>query len=311
MKKNKNIQSYSTKGFIDTYSEDNEFADKLKQQIPSQESCVFFINRMEEAVKAIKFPKKGVRSNYFEIFLITQGYCNLEYNLQEINQTANQIRFSSPSSLSLVKEISEDIQGYYLFFDDDFIRLSNQMGFLSNLPFFFSSTYPLIELQEETLKHFYYLFEYLIKISKQVNYNVENKISSTYLTAILLESKEMFQEILFANNTSLASQRITQDFFNLLSKSTSYQSKTKDYAEKLNLSSKYFAKSIKITTGFPPSHFIKKSIVLEAKILLKETKDSISEIAYRLGFEDVSYFTRFFKKNTEQTPLAYRASLTS
>jgi AraC-like DNA-binding protein len=47
-------------------------------------------------------------------------------------------------------------------------------------------------------------------------------------------------------------------------------------------------------------------IVLEAKILLKQTSLTVSEIATRLGFEDISYFTRVFRKNSGMTPKLYR-----
>jgi len=47
---------------------------------------------------------------------------------------------------------------------------------------------------------------------------------------------------------------------------------------------------------------------LEAKRLLAHTNLSISEIAYRLNFQDNSYFGRFFKKYVKITPEAFRLS---
>jgi len=44
----------------------------------------------------------------------------------------------------------------------------------------------------------------------------------------------------------------------------------------------------------------------EAKVLLKQTEKTISEIAHELKFEDQSYFSRFFKKHTCVTPQEYR-----
>lgn len=306
MRKYKDIGIYSVKEFADTYFESNEFGAKLKQQIPQIDSCLFFINKMEDGVKAINFPKKRLRSNYFEIFFITQSYCILDYNLQEIHQKANQIRFSSPGSFSSIKEMSKDIQGYYLSFDEDFIRLVNNIDFLPNLSFFFSDVYPVVELDGQTLAHFTNILDYLLILSNQRNNQEKDKIISAYLTAFLLECKAIFTDTLFRNTENSSSYRITKNFFNLLFQDFSYTYKLKDYAEKLNISAKYLTKSVKKTTGFPPSYFVKKTTVLEAKIMLKETQESVSEIAYILGFEDVSYFIKFFKKHSGQTPATYR-----
>jgi AraC-like DNA-binding protein len=48
--------------------------------------------------------------------------------------------------------------------------------------------------------------------------------------------------------------------------------------------------------------------VQEAKILLRQTDWSISEIAYCLDFEQVAHFSTFFKKQTLMTPLGFRSS---
>jgi len=46
--------------------------------------------------------------------------------------------------------------------------------------------------------------------------------------------------------------------------------------------------------------------LLEAKRLLVHTNLSIKEIGGELGFEDPAYFVRYFKKNTETTPVEFR-----
>jgi AraC family transcriptional activator of pobA len=55
------------------------------------------------------------------------------------------------------------------------------------------------------------------------------------------------------------------------------------------------------------SELINDQIILESKRYLLATGDQIKEIAFHLGFEDISYFIRFFKKQTGYTPEAFRA----
>ena len=49
--------------------------------------------------------------------------------------------------------------------------------------------------------------------------------------------------------------------------------------------------------------------MIEAQRLLTHTSQSIKEIGFQLGFEDPSYFVRFFRKHTGQTPVAFREQL--
>jgi AraC family transcriptional activator of pobA len=49
-------------------------------------------------------------------------------------------------------------------------------------------------------------------------------------------------------------------------------------------------------------------VILEAKRCLLATSNQVNQTAYRLGYEDVSYFIRFFKKQTGYSPEAFRNS---
>lgn len=49
--------------------------------------------------------------------------------------------------------------------------------------------------------------------------------------------------------------------------------------------------------------------ITEAQLLLTDVSLTISEVSYRLNFDDKSYFTRVFKKKTGKTPVEFRKSL--
>jgi len=79
-----------------------------------------------------------------------------------------------------------------------------------------------------------------------------------------------------------------------------------EYAAALHLSTSYLNEAVKETTGFPVSFWIQQQIVLEAKRLLYYSQSSVKEIAHELGYEDHTYFMRFFKKAVGRTPLEFR-----
>jgi len=77
-------------------------------------------------------------------------------------------------------------------------------------------------------------------------------------------------------------------------------------AEKLNLSSRYLSDLLKQETGKTAIELIHLSLISEAKNLLQTDKRSISEIGYALGFENLPYFSKLFKKEVGISPTIYR-----
>ncbi len=65
----------------------------------------------------------------------------------------------------------------------------------------------------------------------------------------------------------------------------------------------------KHVTGKPAGELIRDRVILEARRLLVNTGTTIAEVASELEFEDNSYFSKFFKKYTGQTPEAFRKSI--
>jgi AraC-like DNA-binding protein len=78
------------------------------------------------------------------------------------------------------------------------------------------------------------------------------------------------------------------------------------YADLLHMSPYQLNAITKASVGKTVSDLINEQIILEAKRYLLATSEQVKEIADHLGFEDVSYFIRFFKKHTAQSPDAFR-----
>ncbi|MBL1375843.1 helix-turn-helix domain-containing protein [Zobellella iuensis] len=81
------------------------------------------------------------------------------------------------------------------------------------------------------------------------------------------------------------------------------------YAEELNLTGATLGRLCQEHLGMPPMAVINARLVLEAKRELAHSTMSIKEVAHELGFSDVGYFSRFFKKHTDLTPSDFRVSV--
>lgn len=97
-----------------------------------------------------------------------------------------------------------------------------------------------------------------------------------------------------------------EEFFELLERHVSNHKSVVEYAEMLKLSVYQLNKITKSTVGKTVSELIHEQLVLESKRTLLGTSNQVKDIAYSLGFDDVSYFIRFFKKSTGFSPEAFR-----
>lgn len=79
-----------------------------------------------------------------------------------------------------------------------------------------------------------------------------------------------------------------------------------EYADILNVYANYLNRTVKEITGKSTSILLYDRLLKEAIILLKHTNWTVSEIAFSLGFKDVSHFHHFFRKQTNATPSKYR-----
>jgi len=99
---------------------------------------------------------------------------------------------------------------------------------------------------------------------------------------------------------------LSMTFKQLLKENIGAYKSPADYAEMLHISAPYLNEVVKDMTGSTVSFWIRFTIVTEAKRLLYFTSLSVKQIAAGLGFEDHSYFSRLFYKETGMTALTFR-----
>jgi AraC-like DNA-binding protein len=102
------------------------------------------------------------------------------------------------------------------------------------------------------------------------------------------------------------STQITRQFKGLLQISYKIMKSPSAYAAALNISPAYLNEAVRETTGMPVSYWIQQEIIMEAKRMLYYTDVTVKEIAYALGYDDHTYFSRLFQKTTGMSALAFR-----
>lgn len=112
------------------------------------------------------------------------------------------------------------------------------------------------------------------------------------------------------NNDILdTSNAMVRQFRQLVSENYLTVRSVQEYADLIGISATHLRDSVKDITGYSPGQLIRQEIIFEAKRRLANTEATTAEIGYGLNFEDTSYFSRFFKRETGKSPSTYRKEI--
>lgn len=132
-----------------------------------------------------------------------------------------------------------------------------------------------------------------------------NGIVQSEINTLLLELERISCP---ANNLS-AVPEVLSKYQDLIDAGFKQDRQVGSYAVKLGISPNYLNVLARKYLGRSALELINDRVVLEAKRMLVETQYDISEIAFKLGFNELSYFSRFFRQHTGSTPLDFRISM--
>ncbi|MFL1684268.1 helix-turn-helix domain-containing protein [Coprobacter secundus] len=106
------------------------------------------------------------------------------------------------------------------------------------------------------------------------------------------------------------SEKIFYDFLDSLYIHYRRQRRVSFYADALSLTPRHLTTVIRQVSGRSAARWIEEYIVLEAQILLRNSPMAIKEIAYELGFNEQSLFSKYFSRVSGSSPESYRRSST-
>jgi len=149
-------------------------------------------------------------------------------------------------------------------------------------------------------------------LREQYNSNAEDafykQVTYTLLNTFLSLAAKAYSFTETDANAISRPMQITNEFKRLVARHFKIEKKPSYYASQLTISEIYLNEAVKKTTGFTVTHWILSEIILEAKRMLCHSTLNVKEIAYSLGYEDYTYFSRIFKKVTDTTPLDFRST---
>lgn len=203
----------------------------------------------------------------------------------------------------------EKTQGFVIIFNEYFI---DKHYFLSeniklNRLFNYHIETPILSKKELSKDNFIE-----IALALRSEYNFPNDFAKSELLGSLLHTlllkAERVKEVQSFSKVKHQWLISFNVFKKLLEKEYIQTRSSRYYASKLHISYKLLNEIVKTLTGKTVKAFIDDFVIIEIKRYLVSTSLSVKEISYKTGFEEPANMTKFFKKNTNITPLQFRVN---
>ena len=272
---------------------------------------VIDLNKATSSVDLIRF-------NYgiYALYLKLEKACDIKYGRQTYDYQEGTIVCFAPGQTAETNPTTDKVQvnAHGILFHPDLLRGTSLGKNIKKYTFFSYEVNEALHLSEEERS---IVMDCLKIIRMELEHGVD-KHSKTLLVnhiELLLNYCMRFYERQFITRGKTNRDVLTR-FENLLDEyfeSTIAEQDglptVKYFADKLCLSSNYFGDMFKKETGKSPQEYIQEKVIELAKERISGTADTVSQIAYSLGFQYPQHFCRLFKKRVGYTPSEYRAQI--
>jgi AraC-like DNA-binding protein len=269
----------------------------------------FNVFRLEPFVGSNAKPVPYRRRDYFKIMLVL-GNAKVNYADKIIEVQKQALTFSNPQIPYNWTQKERIHGGLFCVFTEAFFH---QYGNLNQYPIFQPNGTPVFELSDEQVNKVKSVYE---RMFEEINsdYVYKYDVLRTLVFELLHFAMKLQPSANLNKQQINASTRISSLFLELLERQFPIEEihprvnlrSAADFADQLNIHVNHLNRVVKETTQKTTSQLIGERILQEAKILLKHSVWNVSDIAYALGFTEVTHFNNFFKKHSELSPLKFR-----
>lgn len=243
------------------------------------------------------------KHDFYLVLFIASGSGIHNIDAKDYKVTDRRLFFVAPGQTHSWN-MDEQTLGYQLFFKANFI--TNHV-LMSEWPIFKQGNFPYIDVSVVQ-------YELIFNEINQLQQEIENK--EAYSTRILNHRLTIMLTLLsrwyhnqWSNHDILsAPHRLIERFSKLLESSYHIAGNVQFYADKLFVTPSYLNTITKRVLGQKVGVLIRERRLLEAKRMLAITTMDVQEIAFFLGYNELAYFSHFFKKHVGVSPSTFRNS---
>jgi len=250
------------------------------------------------------------RTGFYHIIWFKKGSPSLVIDFNPVQVKPNTIIFLPKDTVQRFDEKSKFEGKAILFTESFFCKSDNDLKFLRN-SILFNDLFSVakVEFQKSTE-----VFDNLLQLM-ELEFGTEREIYQSDILKNLLHNFLIISERERRKHNFTEIKRGAQldcvlHFKDLLEANYRKLRQVSNYSIKLSVTQKQLNQATSNILGKSPKKMIDDRVILEAKRLLAHTNMSIKSIGFDLGFDEPTNFAKYFRKQTNSTPIEFRAQFT-
>lgn len=250
----------------------------------------------------------ALRRQFNLIYLLLEGEHDVKLGAEHLQLNPNDLVIV-PENMLYASDHIKNCKGYCIHFKPEILNQQLAKPLAEEFPYFHFDAPHILNLSQTESELIQNSFRNIIQEydgdSQEKNYLLCNLI-----LILLFRIREIYRiRVKELNRNSNRQEQLANSFKLLVEKHFIENRSVNLYAEMLHITPKYLTEVVSDTFGRSPLQIIHDILLLEAKVQLRSTHKSISEIAYSLKFEDPSHFTHFIKRRSGFSPQSLRKQL--
>ena len=257
--------------------------------------------------------ERGMVFNFYKISYKKNFTGKIKYGQSHYDFDEGGLSFFSPNQVITALEAKADYGGYTLLVHPDFILGAPLGQNIRNYSFFDYSVTEALYLSDKEKNVIVGIFDNIGAELESAIDQISQAVLLSQIELLLNYSKRFYTRQFITRTTGNSDllvrfEAILSEYFDSDKPSITGLPTVAQLASPLNVSPHYLSDMLRTVTGLNTQQHIHEKMIDRAKELLSVGKLSISEIAYKLGFEHQQYFNRLFKKKTKVSPISFRNS---
>ena len=249
-----------------------------------------------------------VRMNFILMALCKKGEASYSVDTRQQHVKPGDLIFISERHIVDNYKASSDFEGLFILVSTEFYHsfVMNVKNVSSLL--LFSMNNPVVSLTAHESQVYTNYYQTIRQKMADTQHHYRTNLVKALLLAMFYDMSNVIWRVEQSSDktTRKRADALFAQFIRLLEENFRTERRVSWYAEQLGITPKYLSEMVKQVSKRTPNEWIDSYIILEMRVLLKNTTKSIRDIAKAVNFPNQSFFGKYFKEHMGMSPTEYR-----
>ena len=261
---------------------------------------------LTEHINEAPIPNEPRKMNFIIIGLCTKGRLKYQLDTQDQYINAGDMIIVSENRIIDKYESSSDFEGLVMMISINFFHEIIQTVRDVNSLFIFARSHPVISLENKEIEAFKEYFHVIQKrLGDKGNFFRRDLIRSLLL-AMLYDVGNFIYRFKETDRPQTRAESFFTRFIKMVEEHCKHERRVGWYALQLGITPKYLSEAVKSVSKRTPNQWIDNYVLMEIRVMLKNSTKSVKEISNEMNFPNQSFLGKYFKEHVGMSPSKYR-----